>query len=84
MWKRAISAIQRDAPAAPAPWYRRPELWLLVGVVVLPFGWLLLAGRFAWGVAVSRRGAEASGNASTPTSPGPSDDPSPSDDGASA
>ena len=83
MWRQAISAIKRDAPAAPTPWYRRPEIWLIVGVVVLPFGWLLLAGRFAWGVATSRRDVDPSGSASTPT-PAAASDSAPSDDRPSA
>jgi hypothetical protein len=42
-------------PASSAPWYRRAEVWVLLGTIVLPFGWILALGRVAWVTAAARR-----------------------------
>jgi len=44
-----------ESPAGPRPWYRRPDVWFLVGVVLLPFGWLLGLCRVAWIAFQARR-----------------------------
>jgi hypothetical protein len=36
-------------------WYRRPEVWLLVAAVVVPFGWVPALCRYAWSYASARR-----------------------------
>src|SRR5262245_24903237 len=46
MWKRALRAVVDHVPASSAPWYRRADVWLLLGAIVLPFGWLLAVARF--------------------------------------
>ena len=56
MWKRALRAVTGPVPASTAPWYRRADVWLLLGAVVLPFGWILALGRIAWATAAARRG----------------------------
>src|SRR5574341_450946 len=38
-------------------WYRMPEPWLLLAVLVLPLGWVLPLCRFAWVRVISQRGA---------------------------
>ena len=55
MWKRALRAVTAHVPASNVPWYRRADVWLLVGVIVLPFGWILALGRLAWATATARR-----------------------------
>ena len=55
MWERALRAITRHVPPSTAPWYRRADVWLLVGTIVLPFGWILALGRLAWISAAARR-----------------------------
>jgi len=54
VWKRAFEAIGATASAGD-PWYRRPDAWVVVGTVVLPFGWVLALGRLAWAYLESRR-----------------------------
>jgi hypothetical protein len=56
MWKRALRAVSARVPASNAPWYRRADVWLLLGAIVLPFGWILALGRLAWATATARRG----------------------------
>ena len=56
MWKRAFEAIGGHLVPSAEPWYRRPDAWLIVGVAVLPFGWVLALGRMAWVYATTRRG----------------------------
>ncbi len=58
MWKRALRAIAARLPASSAPWYRRADVWLLLGAIVLPFGWILALGRIAWAKAAARRDRE--------------------------
>jgi hypothetical protein len=55
MWKRALRAIADHVPASNVPWYRRADVWLLVGTIVLPFGWVLALGRIAWATVAARR-----------------------------
>ncbi len=55
MWKRALRAVTGHVPASSAPWYRRADVWLLLGAIVLPFGWVLALGRIAWATAAARR-----------------------------
>jgi hypothetical protein len=55
MWKRALRAVTGHVPASTAPWYRRADVWLLLGAIVLPFGWILALGRMAWVTAAARR-----------------------------
>ena len=55
MWKRALRAVTAHVPASNVPWYRRADVWLLLGVIVLPFGWILALGRLAWVTATTRR-----------------------------
>ena len=55
MWKRALRAVTRHVPASSTPWYRRADVWLLLGAIVLPFGWILALGRVAWVTATARR-----------------------------
>jgi hypothetical protein len=55
MWKRALRAVTGHVPASSAPWYRRADVWLLLGAIVLPFGWILALGRVAWVTATARR-----------------------------
>ena len=55
MWKRALRAVTGHVPASSAPWYRRADVWLLLGAIVLPFGWILALGRVAWVTAAARR-----------------------------
>ena len=55
MWKRAFLAVTGRVPASSAPWYRRADIWLLLGAIVLPFGWILALGRIAWVTAAARR-----------------------------
>ena len=55
MWKRAFRRITGLVSASSAPWYRRADVWLLLGVIILPFGWILALGRFAWVTATGRR-----------------------------
>lgn len=55
MWKRALRAVTGTVPASSAPWYRRADIWLLLGAIVLPFGWILALGRVAWVTATARR-----------------------------
>jgi hypothetical protein len=55
MWKRALRAVIGRVPASNAPWYRRADVWLLLGMIVLPFGWILALGRVAWVTAAARR-----------------------------
>ena len=55
MWKRTLRAVPRHLPASSAPWYRRADVWLLLGAIVLPFGWILALGRMAWVTAAARR-----------------------------
>jgi hypothetical protein len=54
MWRRAIEAMGRRA-RPPRRWYRRPEVWLLVAAVVVPFGWVPALCRYAWSYASARR-----------------------------
>jgi hypothetical protein len=56
MWKRALQAVSALVPTSTAPWYRRSDVWLLVGTIVLPFGWILALGCLAWAKATARRG----------------------------
>jgi hypothetical protein len=55
MWKRVFRAVTAHVPASSAPWYRRADVWLLLGAIVLPFGWILALGRMAWVTAAARR-----------------------------
>ena len=55
MWKQAFRAVTGHVPASSAPWYRRADVWLLLGAIVLPFGWILALGRMAWVTAAARR-----------------------------
>ena len=55
MWKRALRAVTAHVPASSEPWYRRADVWLLLGAVVLPFGWILGLGRIAWARVSARR-----------------------------
>jgi hypothetical protein len=55
MWKRTFRAVTGPVPASTAPWYRRADVWLLLGAIVLPFGWILALGRMAWVTAAARR-----------------------------
>jgi hypothetical protein len=55
MWKRVLRAVTDHVPASTAPWYRRADVWLLLGAIVLPFGWILALGRVAWVTATARR-----------------------------
>jgi hypothetical protein len=56
MWKRVLRGITGHVSASSAPWYRRADVWLLLGAIVLPFGWILALGRVAWVTAAARRG----------------------------
>ena len=47
--------VTGHVPASSAPWYRRADVWLLLGAIVLPFGWILALGRMAWVTAAARR-----------------------------
>ena len=55
MWKRALRTVSAYVPASNVPWYRRADVWLLLGAIVLPFGWILVLGRMAWVTAAARR-----------------------------
>ena len=55
MWKRAFRALTGHVPASSEPWYRRADVWLLLGAIILPFGWILALGRVAWVTATARR-----------------------------
>jgi hypothetical protein len=55
MWKRALRTVSAHVPASNVPWYRRADVWLLLGAIVLPFGWILALGRLAWVAATGRR-----------------------------
>ena len=48
MRKRLLRAIADHLPASGVPWYRRADAWLIVGAIVLPFGWVLAVARIAW------------------------------------
>ena len=54
-WRRAIEAIGRRAQPARREWYRRPEVWLILAALVVPFGWVPALCRFAWTYASARR-----------------------------
>jgi len=54
-WRRAFEVMGGGTAPSAEPWYRRPEAWLVVGVAVLPFGWVLALGRAAWALAMARR-----------------------------
>jgi hypothetical protein len=57
MWRRAVEALgDRFEPSA-EPWYRRPDVWVAAGAILLPFGWVLALGRVAWVHVTTRRGA---------------------------
>lgn len=55
MWRRAFQSSGGDTRPSTEPWYRRSDVWLVVGAILLPFGWLLVAARVTWGYARSRR-----------------------------
>jgi hypothetical protein len=55
MWKRVRRMLSVHVPASSAPWYRRADVWVLLGTIVLPFGWILALGRVAWVTAAARR-----------------------------
>ncbi len=45
---------RRARPSRPE-WYRRPEVWLILAAVVVPFGWVPAVCRYAWTFAAARR-----------------------------
>ena len=53
--RRTLQGLGVDAVPA-RPWYRRPDAWLALGVVLLPFGWVLALWRVAMVYATARRG----------------------------
>jgi len=55
MWKRALQAVADHVPPSSEPWYRRADVWLLLGAIVLPFGWILAVARIAWAKAMAHR-----------------------------
>lgn len=55
MWKRFTASLALNIAPSNEPWYRRPDVWLLVGAILLPFGWVLALGRVAWSQAAARR-----------------------------
>jgi hypothetical protein len=44
-----------DWSLAREPWYRRPDFWLLVGAILVPFGWVPALCRVAWAYAAAQR-----------------------------
>ena len=54
-WRRIAEAAGAGLGPSDEPWYRRPEVWFVVGVVLLPFGWVLGLCRIAWISMVARR-----------------------------
>jgi hypothetical protein len=56
LWERALEAVGTCPAPAAVPWYRRPETWMALGVIVLPFGWVVVAWRVAWLYATRRSG----------------------------
>jgi hypothetical protein len=57
LWRRAFEAMGASPPPSAEPWYRRPDVWLVVGIVLLPFGWVLALCRMAWIHVTERRAA---------------------------
>jgi hypothetical protein len=55
MLKRAFEAIGDRKSPSRGPWYREPAVWLVIAAILVPFGWLPLVCRYAWGYAVARR-----------------------------
>jgi hypothetical protein len=75
MWKRALRAVTGHAPVSSAPWYRRADVWLLLGAIVLPFGWTLALGRIAWAKAAARRERQRASGAFASPLPRPEGNP---------
>ena len=48
MYRRVLRAIADHLPASGVPWYRRADAWLLLGAIVLPFGWIIAVARIGW------------------------------------
>jgi len=56
MWRRAFEAMGGSWSPSREPWYRRPDFWLLVGAILVPFGWVPALCRIAWAYAVAQQG----------------------------
>ena len=70
MWRRFAESLALNVAPSNEPWYRRADVWLLLGAILLPFGWLLALGRVAWSQAVARRERRRRGDRfSTPLAP---------------
>ena len=48
-WLREFRARSRE------PWYRRADVWVLVGSLLLPFGWAIALCRIGWAYLSARR-----------------------------
>jgi hypothetical protein len=55
MWRQAIEAMRRGAKPSRREWYRRPEVWLILAAILVPFGWVPALCRFAWTYGAARR-----------------------------
>lgn len=62
MWRRVAESLALRIAPSNEPWYRRPDVWLLVGAILLPFGWVLALGRVAWSQAAARRERKKQGD----------------------
>jgi len=75
MYKRVLRAITDPLPASGVPWYRRADVWLLVGAIVLPFGWILAVARMAWAWLVAWRARRRAARAFAASLPRPDGEP---------
>jgi hypothetical protein len=75
MYERVLRAIADRLPASGTPWYRRADAWLLVGAIVLPFGWILAVARIAWAWVMAWRARRRAARAFPATLPRPEGEP---------
>jgi hypothetical protein len=54
-WRRLVGWLRAFLARSSAPWYRRPDVWVLVGTILLPFGWSIALCRIGWAYLSARR-----------------------------
>jgi hypothetical protein len=68
--RRAFAALGVIDGQGRGRWYRRPESWIILAALVLPFGWLIALCRMAWLYAIGRWTA-AGRQGENPSAPAP-------------
>jgi hypothetical protein len=61
-WRRLVGGVRAHLARPGEPWYRRPDVWVVLGTALLPFGWVIALGRIGWAyLSVRRAGRGADG-----------------------